>query len=222
MTEFVIGPTERAAIVGRTNSGKTTLAKMLCGGYRSLVVIDPKWRFELPRTIVVVGSASEFAQVYPQRSTRVVYRPDPEDQDHADVDTVIRRVLHYGRTALLIDEAMEYATVGRIMPAYKRAITQGRELYVPVMSCTQRPIGVHNVILSEAEHLFAFDLQLDGDREKLVAANGAAGFLERPRSEHAFLYAGPATGGVAIHCSPLMIGSLPSPAAPAAAPMEAV
>lgn len=221
MTEFVIGNTERAVIVGRTGSGKTTLARVLCGGYRSLVVIDPKWRFELPRTVTVVGSASDFAQVYPQRSQRVIYRPNPEDQDHADVDTVIRRILHYGRTALLIDEAMEYATVGRIMPAYKRAITQGRELFVPVISCTQRPIGVHNVILSEAEHMFAFDLQLEGDREKLVAGNGAAGFLERPGAPFAFLYAGPATGGVAIHCPPLVISPLLSPAA-AAAPMEAV
>lgn len=212
MTEFVIQPTERAVIVGRTGSGKTTLARVLCGGYRSLVVIDPKWRFELPRTVTVVGSASEFAQVYPQRSTRVIFRPNPEDGDHEDVDLVIRRILRYGRTCLLIDEAMEYATVGRIMPAYKRAITQGRELYVPVVSCTQRPIGVHNVILSEAEHMFAFDLQLEGDREKLVAGNGAAGFLERPGQPFAFLYAGPATGGVAIHCSPLVIGPSTSPA----------
>lgn len=220
MAEYVIGPTERAAIVGRTGSDKTTLAGVLAGGYRSLVVIDPKWRFVMGRTVTVVGSSREFAQVYPQRSTRVIYRPDPEDPDHADVDAVLRRILHYGRTAILVDEAMEYATVGRIMPAYKRAITQGRELYVPVISCTQRPIGVHNVILSEAEHLFAFDLQLEGDREKLVAANGAAGFLERPRRPYAFLYAGPATGGVAIHCSPLEIGPIPRPAAPAA--MEAV
>ena len=77
-------------------------------------------------------------------------------------DEIIRRVLRYGRTALLVDESVGLADTARIVPAYRRAIVTGRELYVPVISCTQRPTAVHNVVLSEAEHYFVFDLQLDG------------------------------------------------------------
>ncbi len=221
MTEFVLEPSQRAVIVGRTGSGKTTLAMLLVGGYRNLVVIDPKWRLELPRTVTVVGSAGEFARTWPQRSTRVIYRPDPETEGHDDVDEVIRRVLRYGRTCLEVNEALEYARAGWILPAYRRAITTGRELLVPVVSESQRPIGVHNVVLSETEHMFAFDLQLEGDREKLVDANGAAGFLERPGEKFGFLYAGPATGGVAVRCPPIRIPTVARSPVVAPATMEA-
>ena len=209
---FLILPSERVTIVGRTGSGKTTLARLLVGGDRNLVVIDPKWRFELPRTQLAVGTARAFAELWPQRSTRVVYRPDPESNTHDDVDQVIRRVLRYGRTRILVDEAMDYATPNAILPAYRRAETQGRELLVSMVSLTQRPRGIHNILLSEAEHLFVFDLAVASDREK-VAAIGGDQLAERPGEPYAFWYVGPATNGAAVHCPPLRIPTaVPAPA----------
>lgn len=210
---FTILPSERVTIVGRTNSGKTTLARLLVGGDRNLVVIDPKWRFELGRTQLAVGTARAFAELWPQRSTRVIYRPDPESNNHDDVDQVFRRVLRWGRTRILVDEAMDLATPSVILPAYRRAITQGRELLVSVVSLTQRPRGVHNLLFSEAEHLFVFDLAVTSDRDK-VAGIGGDQLAERPREEHGFWYVGPATNGAAIHCPPLTIPTA-LPAAPA-------
>lgn len=210
---ITIGPQDRTLIVGHTGSGKTTLALRLIAGYRSLVVIDPKWRVTVPRGGVIAGDPRVFAQWWPQRMRRVVYRPDPRDRDHADVEAVISRVLLYGRTALYIDEAMELSSVGRILPAYKRAITQGRELYVPVISASQRPVGIHNTILTEAEHCFAFKLTSSSDRDKLAAFYGDdAGdvILER----YAFLYAGSHTGGIVLRCPPLDLGAEPRAAAP--------
>lgn len=214
--QFLILPSERVTIVGRTNSGKTTLARLLVGGDRNLVVIDPKWRFELARTQLAVGTARAFAELWPQRSTRVVYRPDPGSRKHDDVDEVIARVLRYGRTRILVDEAMGLASPSVIIPAYARAITQGRELLVSVVSLTQRPRGVHNVLFSEAEHLFVFDLAVASDREK-VADIGGDQLAERPREDHAFWYVGPATNGAAVHCPPLRIPTV-APAAPAPSP----
>jgi len=215
MTRITIAPSERAAIVGRTGSGKTTLARQLVGTYRNLVVIDPKWRFELARTMVVAGSAADFARLYPQRTTRLVYRPDPESSDHADVDAVIRRVLRYGRTCLCLDEAMDYATPSAILPAYRRALTQGRELLVPVVSLTQRPRAVHNTVLSEAEHLFVFDLQVASDRDKMADLAGDA-LRERILTPYAFAYYGPATGGHVVMCPPLRLPAPPlAPGPPA-------
>jgi len=204
-----LGPTDRTTIVGRTGSGKTTLALTLVGGYRALVIIDPKWRITLARTITVLGSAAEFAQVYPQRSTRVIYRPDPENKEHGDVDDVIRRVLAYGRTCLEINEAMGLSTPQSILPSYMRAMTQGRELYVPVVSETQRPTGIHNVILSEAEHVFIFDLAVGSDRKKLgdIVGDSAQERVGRP---FAFKYAGPGTAGDVIDCEPIRLPGVPS------------
>jgi hypothetical protein len=211
-----IGPKERTLIVGRTQSGKTTLVRVLIAGYRSLVVIDPKHRFELARTVTIVGDPRVFAQTWPQRARRVIYRPSAEDPRHDDVGLVIRRVLAYGRTALVIDEAMELCTQGSILPAYKKAITQGAEIYVPVYSLTQRPVGVHNVLLTESEHFFIFDLPGEPDRTKMADFIGD-GAGERVGEPYVFLYAGIASGGSVVRCPPVDLASVPRPAADAAA-----
>lgn len=214
MTRFTLAPSERVLIVGRTGSGKTTLARVLVGGYRNLVVIDPKWRFELPRTLTLYSPA-DFRQVYPQRSTRIIFRPDPNalfDQ----VDEVLGRVLTFGRTAINVDEALDLATATRIVPAYRRLVKTGRELLCPVISCSQRPTGLHNDVIAEAEHLFAFDLHLATDRAK-VAGIGGDGLLEQPGEPYAFFYYGPATGGQVVRCPPLALPDRTLASSPASA-----
>lgn len=202
------GRATRTLIVGRTQSGKTTLVQLLVAGYSSIVVIDHKHRFELARAVTVEGPAA-FRQTWPQRARRIVYWPDPHARRSADVDEVLGRVLAYGRTALVVDEAMNLCNQGWILTAYRRAITEGAGLLVPVYSCTQRPIGIHNVLLTEAEHLFAFDLAGDGDRAKLAAFFGAE-LERRPAEPYAFTYAGE---GRVVGCAPLRLRPSPPPAA---------
>lgn len=212
---FVIAPADRVLIVGRTGSGKSTLARALFYGQRQLVVVDPKHEELLARSITVY-TPREFAQVYPQRSTRVVFRPDPESGRHDDIDEMVRRVLRYGRTCLLLHETVDYATPTRIVPALRRAVKTGRTLEVPVVACSQRPVGLHNDIVAEADHVFAFDLGLPGDREK-VAGVGGDGFLVPPAAEHGFLYWGHrTTAGRVVECPPLALPPPPTrPASPA-------
>lgn len=189
-------------------------------GYRNLVAVDPKHRLELPGALVVTGIAA-FRQTWPQRATRVVFRPDLETDDtlRGEVDEALARVLHYGRTAVLVDEALDLATSTKIVPAYRRVIRLGRELVIPVFSCSQRPMGLHNDVLSQSEHLFVFDLPLRGDRDK-VSEIGGPELLERADdrlgAEHGFAYYGPATRGRAIWIPPLHLP--PAPAAPAPEP----
>lgn len=218
MSGFTIGPTDRVLVVGRTGSGKSTLARALFYGQRQLVVVDPKHEEVLPRSITV-WSPREFAQVYPQRTTRVLFRPDPEAVRSDDVDEMLRRVLRYGRTCVLLHETVDYASPTRILPSLRRAVKTGRSLNVPVISCSQRPIGLHNDIVAESDHVFAFDLGLDGDREK-IAGVGGAGFLERPGHEHGFLYWGVrTTAGRVVSCPPLDLPASPAPASDTAQPV---
>lgn len=200
MGSFVLGAREHVLIVGQNQSGKSTVARSMTAGYSAQVVIDPKHEEVLARSITVYSPA-EFGQVYPQRSRRVVFRPDNGLERGEDVDSVMARVEHYGRTAVVVHEAMFYASAGWIVPAYKRLQVAGAGRGIPVWSLSQRPMGLHNVLLSEARHVLIFDLALEGDRRKMAGIVGDEALI-RPERRFGFGYYGPTTGGL-VRCDPL-------------------
>lgn len=209
---YEIQPKERVLIVGRTQSGKSTLARVLSYGYRNLLVIDSKHDEVVPRAIDVY-TARDFRAIYPQRSTRAVLRVDPNNLD--DVDEVIGRAMHYGSCRIVVHEAVDFATATRILPQLRRAAKVGASRNVGLTVCSQRPKGLHNDLIAETEHVFIFDLQLPGDREK-VAGIAGEGALERVTAPFAFLYFGPGTRGDVVRCPPLQLG----PSSPPAGPLE--
>lgn len=216
MPEIVIGPTDRVLIVGRSGSGKSTLARAMFYGQRNLVVVDTKHEEVLPRSLTVFDAAG-FRQAFPQRSTRILFRPDPDDVRGLELDQVARRILTYGRTMLLIHDVGDFATATRIVPGLRRAVKLGRSVSAPVVALSQRPIGLHNDITAEANHIFAFDLSLEDDRKK-IAGVGGPGFLEGPPDQFGFLYWGEqTTGGAVVRCPPLDTPAA-SPPSPADAP----
>lgn len=180
----------------------------MTAGYRSMVVIDAKHEESLARSITLYD-VSSFAQTFPHRSSRIVFRPDPA-LEGADVDAVFARVMRYGHTAVVVHDAALFATATRIPPNYRRAILTGASVQVPVWSLIQRPIGVHNVLLSETDHVFLFTLHLLGDREKLAGVVGP-GALEPAGVPFSFLYYGPSTAGQTIRCDPLEVASSDPP-----------
>lgn len=215
MVELLIGPTDRVLICGFSGSGKSTLARALFYGQRNLVVVDSKHEEELPRSLTVFDSAG-FRQAFPQRSTRILFRPDPDDVKGVELDKVCRRVLVYGRTMLLIHDVGEYATATRIVKGLRRMEMLGRSVSAPVVTLAQRPIGLHNDILAEANHIFAFDLSLEDDRRKL-AGIGGPDFLTASAERFGFLYWGrTTTAGRVVVCPPLKVR--PSSLRPAADP----
>lgn len=192
---IVIGPTDRVVIVGQTGSGKSTLARRLVEGDRQLVVIDPKWEEIVPRGGVV--TAREFARHWPQVWRRVVVRPDPAAEG-ADVDAVLARIMRWGNTRVLFHEVADYARAGRVLPSLRRAAKMGRSLGVSLVLCSQRPVGVHNDVLAEADHVIAFRLLLEGDRAKV---EGIIGEPLPPLAGHAFVHWS-ASSGLVI-CPPI-------------------
>jgi hypothetical protein len=104
---------------------------------------------------------------------------------------------------------VDYAQATWIVPALRRAWMIGRTLNVGIAAASQRPIGLHNVAISEAAHVFVFRLQLEGDRAKLAGVLGPA-VMTPPAHEYGFLYGGPATAGVVVACPPLRVPDSPS------------
>lgn len=208
MADIEIRPDQHLLVCGATGTGKSTLLRVLTYGYSRLVVIDPKHEELVPRALVVY-SAAEFRQAWPQRSPRVVFRPDPEDPKHRDVDEVIRRCLAHRRVRIAIHETVDYAQSSWVVPSLRRALMTGRTLEVGIAAASQRPIGLHNVVISEASHVFVFRLSLEGDRDKLAGVLGP-GVLAPPEHEHGFLYGGPALGGRVVACPPLRVPVSPT------------
>lgn len=190
-------------LIGHSGSGKSTMLRALTAGYRHQVVIDAKHEETLGRSLTVY-TPGDFARTFPQRARRVVFRPDPEGKGGDDVDEVMRRVLHYGRTAIVVHDGALYASSGTIVPAYRRAQLIGRTIQVPVWTGLQRPVDVHNVLLSEANHVFLFALALESDRAKVAGIVGAGAMIP-PDRPFAFGYYGPATAGALVRCDPLEV-----------------
>lgn len=171
LLELVPPYNDRAAIVGRTGSGKTTLAEFVLRHYAYVAVLDTKgllqWRgyqrFE------------SFAEVERARHHHLIYAPSWNEhpaRDRESVDRFFEWLFARGNTVVYVDEVMSI-TRGNDMPEfYLAAITRGREFGIGVHSSTQRPKQIPQVVLSEAESFFVFSLQLPQDRERIQEVVG--------------------------------------------------
>lgn len=175
---------QRAFVCGRTGSGKSYLARRWIRGWRSGIAVDHKHNGipadELPGWEVANGFAAALAAWGPEHP-RLIVRPQPGDTaEHRAggyripslYEQLALRVLEAGWTGWYDDEVANVAPLGRINPGLERLYGEGRGRMVPVLVATQRPIGVHNKLLSEADHIITFSLQLEGDRTKLAAFAG--------------------------------------------------
>lgn len=177
-----IKPNEHVAVVGRTGSGKTWLARKYLAGYRNVVVLDTKGTFEWPevpeeeRTLV-----RRLADLETVQTPKIIYRPDFEELEEEYYNAFFRWSYLRRNTIVLIDEAMSVApNPFRIPDYYKAILTRGRELDVAAWSLTQRPSGIPGVILSESTHFFVYDLNLSSDRDKMVTITGMEELSRRP------------------------------------------
>jgi len=180
--------TERVLFVGRTGSGKTLLAERMLMYFPFVVVLDMKRRLEWEGYEIHQNLES----LSRSEHTHLIYKPSWEEQrpprgEHwsQHVEDFFRWSYERGNNVIYVDEVMR-CTHGDDMPEYYHAaITTGRELYVPVWSATQRPKKIPQVLLSETEHFFAFDLQLAQDEERMQEF---AEVTLPSRTGHAFVY----------------------------------
>lgn len=161
---------DRAAIVGRTGSGKSVLLRHLLSGYSRAVLLDPKGRAAMDGWPVVYGSG-ELVKRWPAEP-RVVCRPGAGEDRRAWLDRVCWHVYRHGETALGIDEVVGVVDANRRSAGFDACMTQGRELGITGLTCTQRPRGVPPTILSEADHVFVFALNREDDRKAVAETIG--------------------------------------------------
>lgn len=177
-----IGRDEHVFGTGRTGTGKTFLWRKYLAAEPFVVVHDTKGTTNWPevpkKDLTVVTKLKDLAGV---STPKIIYRPRFEELKPDYYEAFYQWVYRRGHCRVVVDELMNVCPSPFNMPEYLKGIyTRGRELGVTAWACTQRPIGVPNVCISEATHLFIFDLNLPQDRKKIVEVSGIPTLMKRP------------------------------------------
>lgn len=153
----------RIAVIGRTGSGKTVFSVWLLGELRA-----DAWS-EMPITIFnnkgskliskLGAKKIDISSRPPKRPGLYVVKPQPYVDDAAVID-YLSRVYENQEHALYFDEVLEMGTRNR---ALRRLVTQGRELEIPMIYCSQRPAWIDKYLISEADFRVVFKLATKTD-----------------------------------------------------------
>lgn len=174
---------ERVFVTGKTGCGKSVLVKkLLLPQMHSYVIYDHKHEIEL-------AEAEKFFRLadFKEKPNRreIIYRPMVADDN--EFNNLCRQIYSRGRNVLVLDEVADHTTASKITKYHDLIMRLGRSRGVGIVNCTQRPIGVHNNILSQSEHFFIFALPLEGDRKKLAGFCGPK-VLEKLPGDYYFWY----------------------------------
>jgi energy-coupling factor transporter ATP-binding protein EcfA2 len=162
---------ERWLIVGSTGSGKSTFGKFVMTNSPA----DMPWFFidsktdgltEVPKTIDIHRATKLVNRrlLKIPRVNRVIF--DDADEDAKEVwDDFCASILARGYCGLFIDESYMVPDT----PNFRRLFTAGRSRQTPVIACSQRPISIPRVCVSEATRICAFDLTDERDMKVLQA-----------------------------------------------------
>lgn len=161
---------DRITIIGRTGSGKSVALRYLVATYSRAVLVDPKGRAVMDGWPVVYG-VDAFRAAWPA-APRVIARPGPAEDRSVWLDAVCRVVYHAGETALAVDEIVGLASSTRPSRWLDAVLTQGRELGITAIVCTQRPRRIPPTVLSEADHILVYALNRDDDRRAVAEVIG--------------------------------------------------
>ena len=169
LSELIPPRTDRTVLVGTTGSGKTTLARQLLDSYPVVVVHDAKGLLKWPDYRVLTN----WRELTRAREAKLIYRPSAKElRSELDQECFFRWIYTRRNTVLYVDEVYSIAYRDELPPSYFACLTRGRERGIGILSATQRPTKIPNVILSESEHYFLFRLNLPNDRKKMQEVTG--------------------------------------------------
>ncbi len=177
---------QRALVLGRTGSGKTTGALWLVSRSPGpWVLLNIKYDEAMskcgPDCPMDVG-----AILKAQRDSRVVVvHPEAFDQQTLD-DFIFDLAESKAATGLCIDELLYVSKGnGQAGQGVLAWLTRGRSRKQSFIGCTQRPANVSNYLYSEADYYMLYNLKLEKDWAKIREYTGRAD-LRQERAAHRF------------------------------------
>ena len=130
-----------------------------------------------------------------QKQKKIIFRP-PRPQGFAGAFKMLDDLMDYafreGNIIIFIDEIAPLVTGAKIPPGLYDCLIMGASRGVTVISVSQRPKDIHNIILSESYTKILFRLNLEDDRKKIkgIADQEVADSLHNlPNKEFIFVRA---------------------------------
>ena len=179
---FNIGLDERVSIVGKTGSGKTTLARGLLSWRRNqsaewdwypIFVLDTKQQGDFDGLGFTKVTRLRQLPKVAQKNRLIIYAPIPEEKNTRFYDGFFRWIRAMGGPSLTyIDEMADIAKGNSVSYEYSLLMKQGRGDNMSIWGATQFPVDVPRDFLGAAEHFFVFDLKRKSDRERAAELIG--------------------------------------------------
>jgi hypothetical protein len=151
------GGDQRTTILGATGSGKSTCGLWMLAHQRldkrPWVIFDFKRESffdDIGFPPIVPLSLSDKP---PSKPGLYLVTPRPGEDDL--VEAFLWRVWEKENIGLYVDEAPLMPEGGN---AFQAAIQQGRSKHIPIIACTQRPVGVARGLFSEASFVCVYDV----------------------------------------------------------------
>ncbi len=178
---------QRVLFVGKTGSGKTFLARILCAPLTRLIVIDGKGDLigENSFGTVDYNPAVEDAMMSgkPFRA-RITIPPGIDALDY--LDDLFQAAFVARNLTIYIDEIYSLVPPRKAASPWFNALYQrGRGFGIGMWTATQRPVYIPGFIYSESEWFFMFRLSKLEDRRRMADAMGNA-VLKLPADRHGF------------------------------------
>lgn len=147
------GPEDRSIVIGRTGSGKTFVGLWLLSKQniteQPWIVIDYKRDKNIARIPyaqhISVGDLPEFPGVY-------IVQPLVTKEAYIEMEQYLTDIWEHENIGIYIDEGKMLAN----STALEMILIQGRSKNVPVITLTQRPVGISREAFSEAQYVLVF------------------------------------------------------------------
>lgn len=153
---------DRMVIVGRTGTGKSTLARALLESFPPpRLVIDPK----AAETTAYAVTFHDPGRIPDAPAARFIPR-DPDDLDA--YDRLYRAIFVAGPRAVWLDEAPIAAPSNAAPRGLLTVIRQGRGRGIGHIATGQRPVHIARELITESEHVIAFPTQHPADLDTLA------------------------------------------------------
>lgn len=159
---ILIAKNGRAALIGKTGTGKTHLAKTLIERHNGAVcVLDPKQLFiESPdemKRLRIERICSSLFEVKLFRPKRFVFRPLDKDFDNLELYDELYKWCYTRKNILVYtDDMAGIIPKGQNLPYLRRCYTMGRQRGVSMLTAMQRPVTFPPYMFTDSEQFYVF------------------------------------------------------------------